>query len=61
MPNVEGQSWYYLTSRWEDKEIHSFPKGICLKVIAIERLQFELAYCDFAVQRFNHYTKETFS
>ena len=39
--------------------IHTFPKGICPKVNVIARLEFELAYYDFAVHRFNHYTTRT--
>ena len=49
---LEEQSWYYLTHSWEDKGVHTFPKGICPKVNAI-------AYYDSAVQRFNHYTTRT--
>ena len=50
------QQWCYLTHSWEDKEVHTFPKGICLKVRVIARLEFELAYYDSAAYRFNHYT-----
>ena len=39
--------WYYLTQRWEDKEV---PEGIFLKKNVIARLEFELAYYDSAVQ-----------
>ena len=38
-----------------DKRVHVFPKGICLKVNIIERVEFELTYCHSADQRFNHY------
>ena len=41
------------------KGIHTFPKGICLKVNVIARLEFELAYYDSAVLSFNHYTMGT--
>ena len=41
---------------WEDKGVHTFPKGICPKVIVIARPEFELAYNDSAVHRINHYT-----
>ena len=41
---------------WEDKRVHTFPKGICPKVNVIARLEYELAYYDSAVHRFNHYT-----
>ena len=56
---VEEQSWYYLTHSWEDKGVHNFPKGICPKVNVIARLEYELAYYDSAVHRFNHYTTRT--
>ena len=51
---LEEQYWYYLTHSW--KGVHTFPKGICPKVNVIARLEFELAYYDSAVHRFNHYT-----
>ena len=50
------QSLYNLTHSWEDKGIHTFPKSICPKVNVIERLEYELAYYDSVVHRFNHYT-----
>ena len=50
---------YYLTHSWEDKGVHTFPKGICPKVNVIARLQCELAYYDSAVHRFNQYTTRT--
>ena len=53
---LEEQYWYYLTHSWEDKGVHTFPKGICPKVNVIARLEYELAYYDSAVHRFNHYT-----
>ena len=56
---LEELSWYYLTHSWEDKGVHTFPKGICLNVNVIARLEFELAYYDSAVHRFNHYTTRT--
>ena len=46
-------------SRWEDKGVHTFPKGICPKVNVIARLEYELAYYDSAVHPFNHYTTRT--
>ena len=52
---LEEQKWCYLTHWWEDKRVHTFPKGICPKF----GLEFELAYYDSAVQHFNHYTKRT--
>ena len=56
---LEEQSWYYLTHSWEDKGVHTFPKGICPKVNVIVRLEYELAYYDSTVQRFTHYTTRT--
>ena len=56
---LEEQKWYYLTQSWEDKGVHTFPKGICPKVNVIARLEYELAYYDSAVHRFNHYTTRT--
>ena len=53
---LEKQQWYYLTHSWEDKGVHTFPKGICPKVNVIARLEYELAYYDSAVHRFNDYT-----
>ena len=44
---------------WEDKGVLIFPKGIRSKVNVIARLEFELAYYDSAVHRFNHYTTRT--
>ena len=55
----EEQYWYYLTHSWEDKEVHTFLKDICLKVNVIARLEHELAYYDSAVHHFNHYTRRT--
>ena len=49
----------YLNNSWEDKEVHTFPQGICPKVNVIARLEYELAYYDSAVHRFNHYTTRT--
>ena len=48
--------WYYLTHCGEDNGVHSFPNGIYPRVNLIERLDFELANYDSAVQRVNHYT-----
>ncbi len=56
---LEEQKWYYSTHNWEDKGVHTFPKGICPKVNVIARLDFELAYYDSEVHRFNHYTTRT--
>ena len=55
----EEQLWYNLTHSWEDKGVHTFTKGICPKVNVIARLEYELAYNDSAVHRFNHYTTRT--
>ena len=51
----------YLTHNWENKGIHTFPKGISLKMNVIVQLEFELAYYDSAVHRFNSYTPRTTS
>ena len=51
--------WYYLTQSSEDREFHTFPKGICPNVNVIAQLKFELADYDSAVQCFNHYTTST--
>ena len=56
---LEEQWWYYLTHSWEDKGVHIFPKGICPKVNVIARLEYELAYYDSVVHRFNYYTTRT--
>ena len=56
---LEEQKWYYLTHSLEDKGVHTFPKGLCPKVNVMARLDFEFAYYDSAVRRFNHYTKRT--
>ena len=39
--------------------VHTFTKGICMKVKVIARLEYELAYDDSAVQHFNHDTTRT--
>ena len=44
---------------YRNKGVHTFPKGICPKVNVIARLEYELAYYDSAVHRFNHYTTRT--
>ena len=50
MPNL------FYENSWVDKGVHTFPKGICPKGNIIARLEYELAYYDSAVHRFNHYT-----
>ena len=50
---------YYLTHSWDDEGVYTFPKGICSKVNVIARLEFELAFYDSAIQRFNHCTTRT--
>ena len=47
-------TWYSLTHCWDNKGVHTFPKGICPNVIP--PLEYELAYYDSGVHRFNHYT-----
>ena len=39
--------------------VNTFPKGICPKVNIIAQLEYELAYYDSAVHRFNNYTTLT--
>ena len=39
--------------------VYTFPKGICPKVNIIVWLEYQLAYYDSAVYRFNHYTTRT--
>ena len=58
MPKPE-QWRYNLTHSWEDKGVHNFPKGICVKVNVIARLEFELTYYDSGSHCFNHYTTHT--
>ena len=48
-----------LIHSWENKGVHIFPKRICLKVNVIAWLEFELAYYDSVVHRFNHFTTRT--
>ena len=48
-----------LTHSWEDQGVHTFPKGIFLKVNIIAQLEFEIVYYNPAVHRFNHYTTRT--
>ena len=38
---------------------YTFPRGICPKMNVITRLEYELAYYDSTVYRFNHYTTRT--
>ena len=59
MTLLEEQLWYFLTNSFEDKGVHTFPKGICPKVNVIARLEYELAYYDSVVHRFYHYTTRT--
>ena len=39
--------------------VHTFLKGICPKVNVIAQLEYELAYNDYEVHRFNHFTTRT--
>ena len=39
--------------------VHTFSKGICPKVNVMARLEFELAYYDSVIYRFNHYPTRT--
>ena len=51
--------FYLVTTEQFKRRVHTFPKGIKMKVNVIMRLELELAYYDVAVQHVNHYTKET--
>ena len=57
---LEERQWFYLTHSWENKGVHTFPKGICPKVNVIAQLEFELIYNDSTVHHFNHYTTKTY-
>ena len=39
--------------------VHTFSKGISLKVNRLARLEFELIYYDVAVQYISHYATKT--
>ncbi len=55
------ESVLLFTHSWrENKGVHTFPKGICPKVNVTARLEYELAYYNSAVHRFNHYTTRTY-
>ena len=58
-PSSKKTMWYYLIHSQEDKGVPTFPEGICSKVNVIPQLEFELAYYDSAVPRFNHYNTWT--
>ena len=55
----EERLWCYLTNSWGDKRVHTFPKGVCPIMNVIAWLEYELAYYDSAIHRFNHYTTRT--
>ena len=62
MPSLEKNGKYYKTHSCgggTDEEVHTFLKGISSKMNVIERLKFEHAYHDLAVQHFSHYATET--
>ena len=53
---VEKQRLGYSTHSWRKMEfILPLPKGISPKVIALARLEFELAYYDVAINHVSHY------
>ena len=54
---VDEQQWYYFTHSWEDKEVHTFPKSIRLKVNVVARLSFKHTLYDSAVHCVNHCTR----
>ena len=37
-----GLVWFLCLMAWEDKGVHTFPKGICPKANVIAQLEFEL-------------------
>ena len=47
------------TYSWDNKRVHTFPKGISPKMNAIAQLEFELAFFEAADQHFSHYTTGT--
>ena len=58
MPNPS-LYWYYLTHSWEDKGVHTFPKGMSPKGKEIVQLEFELVYYNVTVQHISHYIMRT--
>ena len=46
LSSLKNSSMYYLTHSWEDKGVHTFPKGICPKVNVIAWLEYEFTYYD---------------
>ena len=45
-----------MVQTWEDRRVHTFPKGICPKVNVTARPEFELVHYDSVISRFNHFT-----
>ena len=58
---VEEQQWWYLTHSWDNKTVHTFPRGIYSKVNVTAWLGFELAYFEAAVQHISHFDMRTLS
>ena len=56
---VEEQYLYYSSHSWRDKGVHTFFKGISLKVNAQLWLEFKLTYYDVTVQCVSHYAMGT--
>ena len=56
---VEELLWYALTDSWGDKWLHTFPKGISMKVNLIDRLDFDHAYHHVTIQQVCYYTTGT--
>ena len=52
------QRWYFLTNRWANKVVHTFPRSPKVNVIA--KLSFELAIYDFVVKHISHCATETY-
>ena len=50
--------WWWLLIAGGNKEVHTFPKGISLKVNIIVELEFEFTYYKVMSQHVNHYAME---
>ena len=58
-PSFKKNSCGTIQHSWDVKGVHTFSKGICPKENVIARLEFELAYYDFAIKLFNEDTPYT--
>ena len=59
MPSLLKNYILYLTDSWEDKEVHTIPKGIRLKTNLIALVKFELSYIEVIVRHFSYKTLKT--